>query len=119
MTLPPESEGTEGDLQIGPSASSILEAQPEAVLGALENIPEDPHSKNSGGWLEQYFVACYGVLPEDHPLTQYVAALNAKFPKTTARFKILPGWKEVNAVALPNNTILLSQGLIEFCEFEE
>lgn len=98
-----------------PAASPSPEAKPSPE--SLE-IPAR-QLRNRGEWLEKYYIARFGVLPDDHPVTQYLHALNARFPKTDVRIRVLPHMEAINVFALPNNVILISGGLINFCQYEE
>ncbi len=100
------------------SALSVIEGGGRAKDNAAESR-EKSNLRHAGEYLEHYYCARYRALPEDHPITQYVYQLNKKFPQANVKIVILSGWSAVNAIALPNDTILLSRGLLDFCRYEE
>src|SRR5262249_27876474 len=62
----------------------------------------------------------YGYYPENHPLTRYVQGLADRLPNGVAHPRVLVTrtWDTINALALPDGTIVVSDRLIHFCQFE-
>ncbi|MBI2551251.1 M48 family metalloprotease [Candidatus Uhrbacteria bacterium] len=64
----------------------------------------------------------YGELEPSHPITQYLNGLLSRLPPVegvTPKIVFNPGWKAVNACALPDGTIYLGTGLLLAAETEE
>ncbi|MBI4970814.1 MAG: M48 family metalloprotease, partial [Candidatus Omnitrophica bacterium] len=64
----------------------------------------------------------YGKIPDDNPAAGYVQSLFNEAMGAEAgdyRLIILPEMNEVNAIALPDGTVLIGRGLLEFVTFRD
>lgn len=80
-----------------------------------------PDLKMQADIFVQSIIGKYGIYENDHPAVKYVNELASRLFGDDKGVKVLitKHWDEINSVALPNRTILLTDRMIQFCEFEE
>ncbi len=89
----------------------VLDASEQSYLNATADIAE------------QRYAADYGFYPESHSVTHYLQdLLDRSIPEDERghyTIKVTQGWEEFNAGALPNGTILISDRMLTYCQYEE
>lgn len=96
-------------------------ALPAAILSARKKgLPK--HLEQASGALLRSLANRYGFYPADHPLAKYVNRLAKKIAngtEFTPQVLVTKGWDEINALALPDGTMVVTDRLIQFCQYEE
>lgn len=80
-----------------------------------------PNLSVTANYLFQSIKSKYGFYADDHPLVVYMKgfASRLKIDKRKVRIYVTKAWDSINACALPNGAIIVSDRLIEFCRYEE
>ncbi len=69
--------------------------------------------------LEDVFRARYDFYSEDNLKVQFVKSRPIVKANKDVNVRIAKGWPEINAVSMPNGTIILSDRLLSFCDYTE
>lgn len=78
--------------------------------------------RRMSGYAKEEIIFKYGQLPDNHPATIYVRQLfNEALGQEAKNYQVIvaPEWNEINAVALPDGTIIVSAGLLRFVQYRE
>ncbi|MDD4352028.1 MAG: AarF/UbiB family protein [Candidatus Gracilibacteria bacterium] len=85
------------------------------------NINEAALERYSQMVMDEMFIK-FGKLSAAHPVRQYIDKILTRLPRKDGfdlKLTLCPGWKEVNAVALPSGDILAGCGIIDAVNNEE
>jgi len=91
-------------------------------VGQAPQVYDEAKALEFSREFEAQMEAKFGRLADDHPLTVYVRqalenVFGAKAKK--CRIFIAPGWNAMNATALPNGTIIVSRGILNFVRYRQ
>lgn len=105
--------------------SRQLVVPPEGPLAmtSASPQPDDPgRLRRASDAMKQWLMLKYGRLPDSHPLNVYAqGALQEAFGEDGGSYRVivLPEWREINALAFPDGTVLISSGLLAFAQYRE
>ncbi len=126
MTLARLGQSSPNDLTPPPVIHEIPEAPPTPAASVQQPIAESEEdsifTERISRYLLELFHFRYGQLDPDHLLNRYANQLLQEALGDQANgyhVEVLPHWHSPNAAALPNGTILVSIGLLQFVEYQE